>query len=733
MEEKKQETTKSPTTYTYSVGENDIAIDDFLKQWEKGLPRSTQPLSPNTFYETSDPDFFEGSNLDRVWAQYDLLEKEKYKNDYSNKTLPYIKAGTSVLIPIVKISLELQKLAMQGQFMSQGNFKAFWTDYQKKILSTISYQDTDRETLEGSLVSSKIIPQNIRIWIFIKAIGKLIDLSDFVINCSTNKSANVGSFNVSLVPIKGQDTPIKFSNGYYENFNITDADGVHVKDFVEKFVTQNDIVFIRFERLKIENEATMQGTESSLEISTSNLVNTGKTYNVWDMIGLVDICNTSYSSSGNVQIDIMGRDFTKLFVEDGSYFIPLHWVQGRKDLWFYLGDQNSEWYKRNIISGEYNYFFNYGFRGIKETVWFVLNVLSTIGIVSDELFSSYKDKRTKSYTIDIGSENQSIREVKGIWQIVKVFFDEKLEKRTLIDPSFANPDGTLMDFMMKTCQSPFVEVLFDTYVDTLDIVIRQPPFDKASIEGVVKEMEYVTIKAENMYECSLSYDERVYSSYRLFPQDTVVGANETTSLAFVPIIYLNEITKSFGNKKYEIQDIYVAANAIQGADGTRNINSMAATMLNDLLFVIESTVYLPFTRKGTLVINGDRRIKVGTFVYSEFTDELFYVIDVNQTLSFSNSEIQRQTILTVERGMYMPVLEGKMNVNPTNNTKGTLETGSGKASYFKIVKIDTIRNDIATAEQAAKSDDTKTSGLGETPIDKNQFEYFLNRKMFSVK
>lgn len=733
MEEKKQETTKSPTVYLYSIGENDIKIDEFLEQWKEGLSKSTQPLTADVFLKTEDPTFFEGTNLDRIWAQYDSLEKEKYKNDYSSKTLPYIKAGTSVLVPIVKISLELQKLAMQGQFMSQGSFKAFWTDYQKKILSSINYQDTDSETAEGAMVITKVIPQNIKIWIFIKALGKLIDLSEFVTSCSTTKSANVGSFNVSLVPIKGQDSPIKFSNGYYDNFNITDADGVQVKDFIEKFVTQNDIVFIRFEKLKLESEPSMMGTEDSLEIPTSSLVNAGKTYNVWDMIGLVDVCNTTFSSTGNVQIDIMGRDFTKLFVEDGSYFLPLCWMEGKKDLWFYLGDQDSEWYKRNILTGEYQYFFNYGFRGIKETVWFVLNVLSTIGIVSDKIFSSYKDRRTTAYTLDTGDEKASIQDVKGIWQIVKVFFDDNLSKRVLIDPSFANPDGTLMDFMMKTCQSPFVEVLFDTYVDTMDIVIRQPPFDQAAIESVVKGQEYITIKTSNLYESSLSYDERAYSSYRLFPQDTVVGASETTSLAFVPIIFLNEITKHFGNKKCEIQDIYVAANAISGAEGTKNLNSMAATMLNDLLFVIQSTVYLPFTRKGTLTINGDRRIKVGSFIYSEFTDELFYVTDVNQSLTFSNGGIDRQTTLTVERGMYMPILEGRMKLKPTNNSEGTLDTGSGNASYFKIVKTEKIREDILKAENAAKSDDTKTSGLGETPVDKDQFEYFLNRKMFKSK
>lgn len=240
-----------------------------------------------------------------------------------------------------------------------------------------------------------------------------------------------------------------------------------------------------------------------------------------------------------------------------------------------------------------------------------------------------------------------------------------------------------MDFIFKTCQDPFVEVLFDTYVDTLDIVVRQPPFTESAIKDVIVSETYIEIDSSNFISSSLSYDDRVYSSYRLFPQDQITGKDNTTSLAFVPIIYLNEITKYFGNKKLEIQDIYIAANALDGASGSSNLNSMAATMLNDLLFVIETTAYLPFTRRGTITINGDRRIKVGSFVKNNYTNELFYVTGVSNSLSFSENSISRETILEVERGMFFPILSGVVGEDEEIN----LNAGSQKASYFKIVDI----------------------------------------------
>lgn len=714
--------------FEVSVGENDKSVDSFLEEWKKGLSRENQPLTPTEFFEFKDPKY-QGSNLERIWAQYNAEEKQEYQNNYNNGNLPYIKAGTTVLLPIPKIVLELQRVSKQGQFMSQGDFKSYWSENYSKLIGSINYKPSDSETDPDSIVDSKVIPQTLKVWIYVKALDKIIDFSPFINSLNTVKNSSSGNFTINMVPTRSQDSAFGVnSSGYYEIYNITDNKKKQVKDFVEKYLTQNDIVFLRFEKLALEASASLKGEEDSLEISPSNLVNSDKNYNVWDMIGLIDIVQTSIDTSyDDYLVTVMGRDFTKLFVEDGSYFIPLKWVEGNKDLWFYVGDQSDEWYKRNIVTGTYDFFFNYGFRGIRETLWFIINLLSNIGIVSNDLFSAYKGRRTTSYEIETGDQSyKQTQKVNGIWQIVKVFCDDNLEKRTLVDPSFANPDGSLMDFIFKTCQDPFVEVLFDTYVDTLDIVVRQPPFTESAIKDVIVSETYIEIDSSNFISSSLSYDDRVYSSYRLFPQDQITGKDNTTSLAFVPIIYLNEITKYFGNKKLEIQDIYIAANALDGASGSSNLNSMAATMLNDLLFVIETTAYLPFTRRGTITINGDRRIKVGSFVKNNYTNELFYVTGVSNSLSFSENSISRETILEVERGMFFPILSGVVGEDEEIN----LNAGSQKASYFKIVDIKRIKEDILTAQNAAKSGQTKTSGLGVAPLNKEQFEYFLKRKMY---
>ena len=201
-----------------------------------------------------------------------------------------------------------------------------------------------------------------------------------------------------------------------------------------------------------------------------------------------------------------------------------------------------------------------------------------------------------------------------------------------------------------------------------------------------------------------------------------------TSLAFVPIIYFEEFTKFWGNKKQVIQDIYISLSALDGAGGTQQLNSMGAAALNDLLFVIETSVYLPFTRKGQIIINGDRRIKVGTFIKNKATSELFYVTGVTQEATFSNGELTRVTRIQVERGMFLPILTGdKEGKNVELNT----EAGE-KASYFKIARLADIKKDIKQAEQAANSDN-KQINSGKQAIDSAQFNYFFKRRMYNEK
>lgn len=81
-------------------------------------------------------------------------------------------------------------------------------------------------------------------------------------------------------------------------------------------------------------------------------------------------------------------------------------------------------------------------------------------------------------------------------------------------------------------------------------------------------------------------------------------------------------------------DQYLNYKETEGPEATQSLANFQAAATNDLIYIMESTAYLPFTRTGTITINGDRRIKVGTFIYFEPTNEFFYVSSVVNNVSF---------------------------------------------------------------------------------------------------
>lgn len=711
--------------YITSVSKEErCTIDDFLNVWQKNVPSNKKKIDSKTFLSIKSDEDDKQTNLDKIWGTYTALEKAEYKNDYQNKSLPYIRRGTTVVFPKANSPLLLQKPSNEGQFMEQGDFSAYWSENYKKIIKDKYFVPDNTITLdkEGTGVSAKSIPLNIRIWIYSKALDKVIDVSHSVVSCVTSKTKENGIFSLLLSPFYYNGSLIKFGDSSVEYFNTVSNYKSQVKDFLEKRIQQNDLVFIRFERLQLEKDKSSHNS-NDLTIPLSQLANSDSNVTVWDMIGIIDVCSSSYNASSNTKsFTIDGRDFSKLFTDDGSYFMPLKEIQGTADHWFYEGSTADAWFKRNIIDGSYNFLWSYGFKRIRELIWFIINVMSNIGLVQNKVFDSWKDKRTQSYDVN----EMAKLDVNGIWQIVKVFVDDNINNRIVVDSSISNPNGTLMDYLNRFCQAPFVEFYFDTYVDTLDLVVRQPPFTEKAIMDTFSSGSYITVTPDNVINTNLSYDDRIYSWYQLHVQNNSLGNEITTSLAYVPIIYLNAYAEIFGNKKLEVTSIYLSYESSDGVNETEHLLNFQAAALNDLLFLVETNAYLPFTRRGTLTLNGDRRIKVGTFINFEFTNEFFYVTGVTNIISFDKGGLQRQTVLQVERGMYIPILKGD-TIGTKQRQDNTKSDDSIKItpSYFKIVDTFKLKQSIEEVKKgilvALQSNPT---------VDRAQFDYFLYRKMY---
>lgn len=697
-------------------------VNDFNER-NKLLGSKTEPLTVSMFLD---------KNNDIITKNY---TPEDIKNGFRG-----IKPNTDVLVPISKIDIEEQMLFGANQLYKFEDFGQYLTENQRDLLSDPLYAQSNIINLKDSEHKVKIQNLNIRIWIYSKVLKRVIDVSPFVNKADTSKSFTVGQFNIQLDPFKSPNdvmihTTSQNISRIVNVFNLVDNNGLQVEDFLEKHIQFNDLVFIRFERLQIE-EKDRDPENEGLEVSLSKLGNKEYVSRVWDMIGLVDntVVTTNHENSTK-SVSITGRDFSKLLTDDGAYFFPLKYISNEDNpSMFAAGDRGSSWFKRNVVTGEFDqYFFNYDFKSIRDYSLFIMNHLSNIGIIDDEVFASWGDRRSKYDKVD-GITNTS--EIKGVWNIVKMFVDSACRERRVIG-SLGNPEGTLQEMFDKICRYPLVEFYGDTWVDTYDLIIRQPPYNKKAIQEVASNSNrYITIDKIDLISTRLTYDDRYYSWYQVSPMDGMMGNLQGMSTTFVPVVYFPKMAEKFGNRRFLFEDSYIRLGSTNGKNGVRDMDNMIFNLIDDLCFVIESNAYLPFTKRGVITINGDRRIKIGTFVKLESTNELFYVTGVTNSLTMMGNSLERITVLQVERGMRMDLIFGETVMLNNDNgmdkvPKGYIINGQPKFinyCYFDIVNTEEIRSRMRERFDKSLVGQFETNSPSDFGLNDDVFNFFLNRK-----
>jgi outer membrane protein OmpA-like peptidoglycan-associated protein len=502
----------------------------------------------------------------------------------------------------------------------------------------------------------------------------------------TKRSASISTGDKGFLEFPSGDTIVKNNLG-----------------FIEGSMGKGDIVFIKFEKLVLEDG------EDDLVCSKEGSIK------IWDMIGVIDTVSVNYNAeSNNYEITVSGRDVMGILEDDASYFYPLAFAKTDKTE-LNLQD-SSNIFKRAVIGenqdGGYDEFFTKERRSIRDSIGFVINTLSNLRIGNWCQIGYYYDKdnntintvdsrigkrRTKKLAItgtsnnvaynDINREdpvedsftagvaNIDYVELQGIWGIVDFVIDPKLENRRIVNNMLVKSEGTLISHMNEICQKPFVEFFGDTYGDKFVFTARQPPFNKQGVRSFLNQQSYITIPPEKVYGFNIEWETEFYSWYEIQYNDNFLGYDKATVLGYIPIAYFSEFAEDYGNSRYLISDSYVSKKALSQKDKDVIVDPQREAILNDLFYVIESTLYLPFTRRGTITIVGDRRIKKGTFIKYEYTNEVFYVEGVSHSYTVNMNAIERVTTLQVSRGMFWEnIFDERYN-------------------YFNIANIDALKND----------------------------------------
>jgi hypothetical protein len=353
-------------------------------------------------------------------------------------------------------------------------------------------------------------------------------------------------------------------------------------------------------------------------IQTSDLPN-----QIYDMIGLVDSCSISTQGSNSVDIRVQGRDLMKVLHEDGSYFIPISYVNkpGENTYFMNYTPDKDKFIKRNFISGDYkDVLYANVFRGLEFSLLFMVNICQSIGIVPDYLFSSYKDKRTMNYRGKVTEKQLTEEPASGVWGIIKLNIDKQLDDRRMADNSLSQPDGSIYQQFQKVCQEPLVEFWGDTYGDQYYLNVRKPPFDQDGIlsyikntcttkttqdvvEKYVKEADSIMIEIDmsEVISDSLEFNESdIFTWFRIDSGMLNFSGNKDNILPFIPTCYFPLYVDIWGNKKFELSDAYISYRSIKEKSfGSIEYVDFFKQAIKDLMYCINIYSYMPFTRSGT--------------------------------------------------------------------------------------------------------------------------------------
>ena len=603
--------------------------------------------------------------------------RERIESMYEDDTFDTLKLNTVLYLDPDK--LDRNVFIEETTVTDVSNFPMFFSKLREDLESEKGYiQPKFYQTQENWGV--EYVNHIVSVWVYSKSLSKIIDITSLCNNVTVNSTLKTSSFNVICNISPNIDTTI---NIYYPKLS-----------YIQKNITSNDVIWIRFETL--ENEDRDNEEVSFTEIA-------GKNY---DFMGFVDTVIPEMNlgdSSGSVVIS--GQCFSKLFIDDEAIFFPLATVKDSKSGNLIIGQfENDKILKRLFSDGTFNTLFSKQYRTIKDSLLFYINQLSNTGLVPDNIndliFQSYKDRRKKPYRL----KGEEVTQVftNGVYQVIDIVFDESIKDRTIVDSTVHNPNGSIMSLFNKICQEPLVEFLMDTYRDMYSIVVRKPPFDKGSIKSwLERDNSIYTLDISDVSYENLSFEDSFYTWFQINNTGVFWGDSQSVSLSYIPIVPIPKYIEYWGSKRRVIESNYTRSNTFGTVEEKRQV-------MLDLLYVMECDIYLPFSRKGTIVLSkGDRRIKKGTWI--RYNGEIFYINSVINSASITDKSVSRTTTLNVSRGLKEDHIEGEM-------------------SYFNIINFDNLKQ---TLSEFLLNDKDRGSIINRNIIvNDDVFDYFLKKRQF---
>lgn len=704
------------------------------------------------FDENYDEETFVSDNAKEIFAASKPEDGYEAASDV-NASNAVIRVGAK--LKVLKSNIDKEIVDTGGNtVIPSDDFNAFIGDKIKEIILNEGYRPLrtrgGSETNQGRTYRAV---EEYSVFIWVRALKKLMNVTPFVRSLSTNVSSDGGNFSMDLAPITAEyvdgqwiipnhsisthyfngkssflyrDSILKKSTKVYDIPSIP-----HINDemgyssefqqkplFFHHILSPQDLVFIQFEGFEAEKKNREKDYKRALAqdiFFPEEAVLQGRFF---DMIGLVDGTKKGYNPETNdIVVNASGRDMMKLLIEDGCYIYPTDFARG-------LEQYQGQTIKR-LADGSLNSIRGFIDNSLADLINLTFNILSNIEVIDDEkIFSFYSPEdiswrynlitapenltKAVSYASVLQNENSLARTgdvetvpAEGVWKIIKLLIDERISNYKVVDGSITSYQGSILNYVRKIAQQPFTEFYGDTYGNQYYFMLRRPPFTKSSFLDNFHNTAIV-IDESWIYEEDLSFsDKQAYSWYRLRPQGGFMLEAISNQVVGLTTVYFDKYAKIFGTKSFDQYSNYIDL-------AHKNVPTEAVVdqMTQDLAYLIECHQYLPFTRSGTIRLKGERRLKRGNVFLHKGTNELFYIDAVANQATNNEGGIDRYTVLTVSRGMVYDFVKGV-------KVDGIVE----EVSYFNIINL--------SKDNTGKSKDTNFF------VNEDVFDFFLQKRQFA--
>jgi len=246
----------------------------------------------------------------------------------------------------------------------------------------------------------------------------------------------------------------------------------------------------------------------------------------------------------------------------------------------------------------------------------------------------------------------------------------------------AASQGSLSSIIAQIAERPFYEFFVDSnfvFPGEAYLIVRPTPFSNIKQNTLYddKSNYHTIVSGDIIMEDTSKTDNEAFTAFRVAPALPGMGKGDVH--VFLPTKVVGKLLERYGFKLLDVtsrhlfieQDKYVNDYSRQ-KDGTET----ARKKRNEL---IEWYYYNDLHQSGSIIINGNDKIRIGEYLWRDLKDDdyfVYYIEEVNQKWSFGQQWI---TTLGVTRGLYVAeyakYYPGLLFQKNRNEVSGNLRVG----------------------------------------------------------